>query len=469
MVKLYLTISVGAEREACMTECLFVRLLSMTRPLNPLLSSSQPIAKRPKYSTKEQKPTPNLARFLGDRFIPNRPNTLESVGCRTYKLAPPNSKYSQVLSSTFFGSIGYHKERVLAFSTSPPTLQHPLTASFFRKPLTTNTPKSFKGLLDAPYLTRGILRQPLSISPDNDCLAVALGNEIFLKKGPIISKIAEFSAPVHSLVFDQSGKHLFGMTQDGNLHRMRVNYTSEDMTAEENWTLPLSRPLEEGAENLLAAGKSNIYAGLSDGRILVLQPATRSVLLTGSTSGITGLVFSPNETLLIAANHEGHLYFFCLKNKVLLASCEGHRGAVKAITFSPCGNYFVTAGTEADAKIILWKWSKSQPIKIAEKDPGSPSTNIFWLQDTLVTSHLDGKIRLFPLWQDEETPLGEPESRTVAKNPLIHAAIKPGAQKSDLFLGCPEEEKILCWEIFPYQKKVCAKKKPSILDSLTLR
>ncbi len=72
-----------------------------------------------------------------------------------------------------------------------------------------------------------------------------------------------------------------------------------------------------------------------------------------STAQITNIAFSPNGDLLAAASSDSTIKIWDFKSRSLIATLEGHKGAVRYITFSSDGKSL--ASSSDDDTIIIWR------------------------------------------------------------------------------------------------------------------
>jgi WD40 repeat protein len=102
---------------------------------------------------------------------------------------------------------------------------------------------------------------------------------------------------------------------------------------------------QSGQRLAAVAQDENVYVWDQEAATWTIWPGT-------SGASLSGVEFSPDEQLLVAATYEGELLFWSVTTGELLASLPVASGSVAAIRFSPDGRYIAVGGW--DSPIWLW-------------------------------------------------------------------------------------------------------------------
>jgi WD40 repeat protein len=65
------------------------------------------------------------------------------------------------------------------------------------------------------------------------------------------------------------------------------------------------------------------------------------------------VAFHPNGRFLISASNDSTIKIWDLRQGHILYTLYGHEGASTSVNFSPCGDYFCSAGI--DSVVMVWK------------------------------------------------------------------------------------------------------------------
>jgi centriolar protein POC1 len=65
------------------------------------------------------------------------------------------------------------------------------------------------------------------------------------------------------------------------------------------------------------------------------------------------VAFHPNGRFLLSTSNDSTLKIWDLRQGHILYTLYGHEGASTAANFSPCGDYFCSAGV--DSIVMVWK------------------------------------------------------------------------------------------------------------------
>ncbi len=116
-------------------------------------------------------------------------------------------------------------------------------------------------------------------------------------------------------------------------------------------------PTIPGAKSL-AISREGRWLALGDwaGTLRMIDLETEEILvLPGDASHETSLLFSANDTLLVAGTENGRLSIWDHRAKSLVARMQAHGAAVQHLLFTPDGSRLLTGG--AEGLIIVWSTS----------------------------------------------------------------------------------------------------------------
>jgi centriolar protein POC1 len=68
---------------------------------------------------------------------------------------------------------------------------------------------------------------------------------------------------------------------------------------------------------------------------------------------VTSLAFHPNGRFIISTSHDSTLKVWDLSQGRVIYTLYGHEGSSNSAHFSPCGDYFTSAGN--DSIVMVWK------------------------------------------------------------------------------------------------------------------
>ena len=83
------------------------------------------------------------------------------------------------------------------------------------------------------------------------------------------------------------------------------------------------------------------------------------------------MAFHPNGRFLLSASADATLKIWDLRQGHILYTLYGHEGASTSVNFSPCGDYFSSAG--ADQIVMVWKSNLSDTEQEIIEDLGGAS------------------------------------------------------------------------------------------------
>lgn len=116
----------------------------------------------------------------------------------------------------------------------------------------------------------------------------------------------------------------------------------------------LGAPKMEGVRALAVSPEGEYaFSGGADSLVRVWDLATGSAVTLAGHTGAVAALASPDGNVLGSASHDGTVKIWDVSARREMKSLRGHRGAVKALCFSPDGRYLLSGG---DDKIVaIWQ------------------------------------------------------------------------------------------------------------------
>lgn len=145
---------------------------------------------------------------------------------------------------------------------------------------------------------------------------------------------------------------------------------------------------------------STLATGSLDGLVRVWDTHTGELLLTPEGSNfsrpVTFLKWSPDGTLLAAANNDGTIKIFHAETGAIVASLSADGGPVNSVAFSPNGRWLVSA--DASGTLIVWDVNRQQKLTDLQFADRSLFSVAFSPVENLIATGDDiGQVRLFLL------------------------------------------------------------------------
>lgn len=99
-----------------------------------------------------------------------------------------------------------------------------------------------------------------------------------------------------------------------------------------------------------------VAGGLVDGNLAILDcRSNRKTIVKAQMGTITGIAFSPDESLLAAGSDQGDLWCFETDHwQPIGPTLHGHRMSINSITVSPDGRRIATTGSSGEEAVLLW-------------------------------------------------------------------------------------------------------------------
>lgn len=316
--------------------------------------------------------------------------------------------------------------------------------------------------LDGPGVRADFYSQLIKYCPATDVLAVALGSRlhfIFSENWEEIYLINDFtSGVIRQLAFSPDGKQLFVSVEESDrLNLVQYLYLT-DGGPHFNKGGEIQSNDSLTCEEMIAADDV-MYLGLSNGKIYKtnFQFTASSSFSSSSTDKISGLALSPNHRILIAGRNAGLIDLFSVDSASHLQSIDIYSRlsvapAVKAIAFSPEGDYFVTGGGFTYPYLMLWKTANpSAPLQT--EDTSSQIIRLFWLDDFIVSVQRNQELKFWPIDNKNISAGWGPVISQCTGDEPINQAYASGAEllkKRDgtqIMVVKPALEKLECWDL----------------------
>ncbi len=158
---------------------------------------------------------------------------------------------------------------------------------------------------------------------------------------------------ISALAFSPDGKKLVSGTMGGKVQMWDAE-TGVELA-----------PFFAGKEGVGYRDPITTFAFPSDSRRIAVGSERKIRLLGGSKQpqlkdvprGAKSLVFSPDDTVLLAGLRNGSIELFDMATGEKISTLNGHTSIVETLVFSPDGKTLVSTGQ--DGTILVWDWSKT--------------------------------------------------------------------------------------------------------------
>jgi WD40 repeat protein len=214
-------------------------------------------------------------------------------------------------------------------------------------------------------LDAGSIVRALALAPDGKRAASSNDDNsiqiIDVAGGKLGNKLAGHTDWVLALAFNADGKQLASGGIDGTIRTWDVDGNKKvldipvtPMPKPPPPPAPQPPPITITALAYSADGKT-LAAGAGDGQIYLFNPADGKPIkaLPGHTSGVTDLVFHPNNTLLISTSKDRSVRLWNLATGQPFKVLEGHTAWVQGVTLMNQGTRLATVS--ADQTVRVWE------------------------------------------------------------------------------------------------------------------
>ena len=166
------------------------------------------------------------------------------------------------------------------------------------------------------------------------------------------------------LVFSPDGKKLVSGTVGGKVQMwdaetgtalapLLAGQNLDDEKVHNNFTLTYQNPIRA-----LAFSSTGALLAVGSGQKIRLLGSSQQPRLKGAPYGETrSLVFSPDDTVLVAGIINGRIELWDLAIGEKITTLNGHTQAVETLVFSPDGKTLVSTGQ--DGTILVWDWEET--------------------------------------------------------------------------------------------------------------
>lgn len=278
--------------------------------------------------------------------------------------------------------------------------------------------------------------EALAISPDNNTLISAGGEEIYvwnLNDGSLMQTLKGHLKPVTTLCFDSTGSMFASGSRDqtislwrlpegnliANLSRNNSSVwslaTTDDLKIIASagyqevrlWKYPpgslakVLRGHKREVEKVIINREQDLLitaGGTRDNNMIVwsLPEGEKKFTLTGHLDGISDLVITPNNQTLVSAGKDAQIKLWSLVDGQEIATLTGHQGKIWCLAITPDGTTLVS-GSE-DKTVKVWSVTKGKiQYDLNHNEQAVVCLDISNDGKLLVTGSLDGTVKLWDL------------------------------------------------------------------------
>ena len=144
-------------------------------------------------------------------------------------------------------------------------------------------------------------------------------------------------------------------------------------------------------------GNRQMLLGLSDGRIVTIEPSETKLRSSGHR-GVKAMLISSDQSVLISAGSEGKIIWYDFKQDQILGTTSSHDTEIAALAWSPDGSQLVSA--DWNGELRFWD-AKKRKLLASASQPDAVSA-LAWVKDRIVTGSWDGRIHV---WNVESNQL----------------------------------------------------------------
>lgn len=424
---------------------------------------------------KHSKPQ-GVSDFQDNRFIPNRTKTLGGVGALFFQMPPLEEDplrphvnlFRKMLSGRVTKSEKCTKEKILIYGSSNQPLRYPvqkITRGPSASSLENKTPTKPEHAFDLSLPADDFYDHSICYCPTLNRMAVFNKDNVFLvtfentrpaRIFPLSTTIfLERNRPT-SISFSPKGDYFLVATASGDLYRYDEKLTINGTT--HTWWIDTQPDSEHIVHLPLIISEPWIYIGFPDGSIKKYNSSTGTEELpieSSLHSQIHGMALSPNGKYLVTGGEDGVIKLFDLEQEKEISTLKTSIATIKAITFSPCGNFFATGSGQAETTISIWKYTNTKIMRVQVQYVAAAVSTIFWTGNLLLSTHTNGKFLLFKIDLKQTLPLSDhPISRDLQCGRITHAALKEEGTNKSLIAVCPKSQRVISWKIYPFEDSV---------------
>ncbi len=391
-----------------------------------------------------------------DRFIPRAVNKELLQG--NLEL---DTTYKKYLAANLLGSTDPQDEKVFHFSAAKEKKKNPYDSSIHNPSIDSiKYPTcSVKKVVSVGRLEDDFYCDAMAYNQKQDCLAFIVDLTVFIKKGDFVyQSFPNFRDVPSAVAFNPEGTALLVSLRSGYLGVFDLVFNQNDISQSLVWESDEFYSPWLPQRNHFVISQAYIFVGTEDGRICRISrgaPEEKKFYENIDGQQVGGLALSPDETLLLVGNEGGGISLFDVNNPRPLHYQKLTRGCVKALTFSPCGQFFLIGGGSLDPRLILFKVENQQMKKVLSYNVAFQTTSLFWHKNYVVSTHRDGVVRTFLVNPDSFALISRPKCEPISLgNRLTYAALRQGESSETLFIGSGSENKLFEVEIkAPYQNE----------------
>jgi cell division cycle 20-like protein 1 (cofactor of APC complex) len=238
-------------------------------------------------------------------------------------------------------------------------------------------------ILDAPELEDDFYLNLVDWGP-NDCLAVGLGNCVYLWDANTsrVMKLCEFPTErISSVCWAQQGKHLAIGTNGANMQLWDVKASKRLRTWQNH----------KGRVSSLAWNMNILTSGSKDHHIFhhdIRSPMPYFRDMNVHHQEVCGLKWSLDGSMLASGGNDNKLMIWSSHENLVMHKFSEHTAAVKAIAWCPYDrSLLVSGGGTADKSIKFWNAQRGALLD--SFDTGSQVCNVVWSKRSkeIVSTH----------------------------------------------------------------------------------